>query len=239
MLLLRIALIVMGIGLGLIGSRQAFANLRAEVASLSADRAAAQGAVLKSQDAAVRALSLRPLDYRYLEQVARAEEAMHRPQHALRHWRAAVEQRPSWPYAWAGLSRWQLRYGDDARAQEHALEASAGAGDQERGLWKFFAILALEQPDENLAAPVRRFLDERLEREIRAQPTRILGYALVRRRETALCQAWSRTGPENYWCGVARYARPRCDTAEPLPRKAHQWCDNLQRTWRSFDYPAP
>lgn len=238
---LRIALTVLGflgLGLGLIGSHRALAYLSAEIASLNADRAAAQRAGINVQDAAVRALQLRPKEYRYLEQAARAEERLRRPQHALRYWRAAVEQRPSWPYAWAGLSRWHLRYGDDALALERALEASARVGDNERGLQKFFATLALEYADRDLTSLARHFLDQRLEREIRAQPTHILGYALVRHQETALCRAWARTGPENYWCAAARYARRRCDWSPSLSREAREWCDNLQRIWRSFDYPA-
>lgn len=237
--LLRIALIAFGLSLGLMGGLTAFTSLRAELASLNAGHAAAGHAAVKAQDAALRALRLRPRDYRYLEQAARAEERLRRPQHALRYWRAALEQRPGWPYGWAGLSHWQLRYGQEPKVLEEALTATARTGDNERGLWKFFAILALEQADRDVTVPVRRFLDERLEREIRTQPTHILGHALVRRQEAALCLAWARTGPENYWCAAARYARSRCDTALPLPRSGRQWCDQMQRMWQSFDYPAP
>ncbi len=221
----------------MIGSRQALVSFRAEIASLTGHRAAELGAAVTAQDAALRALSLRPQDYRYLELAALSEERLHRPRHALRFWREAIEQRPGWPYAWAGLSRWQLLHGHDHEALDRALRSSARWGDNERGLWKFFALLALDQPDQVAASPARRFLDERLEREIRAQPTHVMGYALVRRRETALCRAWSRTGPENYWCGAARYSRPICDAEPPLPPKTSEWCDNLQRLWHSFDYP--
>jgi hypothetical protein len=237
MSLTRILLLVLGLALGVMGSYQALVSFRAEIASLTGQRAAARGAAVPANEAALRALNLRPRDYRYLEQAALSEERLNRPQHALRLWREAVEQRPGWPYAWARLSRWQLLHGRDDVALERALGSSARWGDNERGLWKFFALLALDQPD-LLDRPVaRRFLDERLEREIRTQPTHIMGYALVRRRETALCRAWSRTGPENYWCSAARYARPICEASPPLPLKTSEWCNHLQRLWQSFDYP--
>ncbi|MGH8516033.1 MAG: tetratricopeptide repeat protein, partial [Panacagrimonas sp.] len=217
--LTRILLIVLGFALGVIGSYQALVSFRAEIASLTGNRASAQGAAVAAQQAALRALSLRPRDYRYLEQAALAEEQLQRPQHARQFWREAIEQRPGWPYAWARLSRWQLLHGRDDVASDRALRSSARWGDNERGLWKFFALLALDLPDHVAIPPVRRFLDERLEREIRTQPTHLMGYALMRRRETALCRVWSRTAPENYWCGAARYARPICDSRHPLPSK--------------------
>lgn len=235
---LRITLTVIGLGLGLLGSRQAYAYLHAEIAALSADQAARSDLAVLAQDAALRALNRRPLSYPNLERAALAEERLRRPQHALRYWQQAVATRPSWPYAWAQVARWELRHGQAPQRLANALAGSARAGDNERGLWKLFAILALQHSDDELAPAARVFLDARLDREIRAQPTHILGYALVHRHEQTLCRAWARTGPENFWCGAARYARPICDAPTPKTRQQNEWCTNLYRMWQSFDYPA-
>jgi len=104
--LTRILLIVLGLALGVSGSRQALVSFRAEIASLTGQRAAARGAAVTANEAALRALKLRPRDYRYLEQAALSEEQLNRPHHALPLWREAIEQRPGWPYAWARLSFW-------------------------------------------------------------------------------------------------------------------------------------
>lgn len=234
----QIALAFLGISLGLAGVHASVGHLHPEIVSITAAVAANRSHWFTARDKAMRALSMKPHEYRYLEQTAVAEEKLGRVLHAEQLWRRALIERPNWPYPWARLARLQL----NAKVPPDALEASVSAisryGPHERGLQRVFAALALQPYQPPLAAPVQAFLDLQLLGEIREQRRNILGYALVRRRERILCARLHELGIEEWACEAVQYMRRNCDRAVPLPPDADLWCRNMARLWESFDYPA-
>lgn len=221
--------------LGATAIAQSGLRLRAEVDALSADRTLAQQDPARARLHALRAQAVQAQDHRHLARMARIEDRLGRERRAQGHRVAAALARPSAPQPWAQLAQAALERGEAARALPLLLH-SAAVGDQERGLWTDYAKLALRHANTPMPDAARAFLDERVLREFRRNGAHLMGHALVRRREAALCRVVARVEPEPYWCGVARYARPICDQAG-LTRAQASWCADLAALWQQFDYP--
>lgn len=232
----RSLLALLAAALAATGCGYAALAFRAEIDGLSAEHDLARGQLLRAHDHALRAVSRSAADARQIERLAEIEGAMHRPTKARKRWHAALKDRPGWPYAWAQLAAGEFRPLGDARLRAAALERSAALGDEERGLWRFYALLALQVDPQTLPEPQRTFLESNVRREFSLHGPHLMGRALLSRRETVLCGIVGGE-PEPYWCGAARYARPICDQ-RGLTQAQHRWCENLYALWQQFDYPA-
>lgn len=237
MRLLVSAVAVVCVIAGALGAAQAVRMLRGEIVGVTAERRLAKGHPARAIGRARDAINRQGRTYRQVERLARIEEALGRPRKARAFWNEALELRPSWPYAWAQRARAELQHDTDPDSLQTLLERSAELGDEERGLWRFYATQALAHSTKPLPDPARRFLELRVEREFALHPTQLMGHALRRRQEPALCEIVMRSQEEPYWCRAASYARPICDQAG-LTREQTRWCDDLQQLWRQFDYAA-
>lgn len=232
----RLALALIGCGLGLAVVLHAGRSLHGEILGLKSAQAALSGDPVSARAYASRALQLRPQHYPALERVALADERLGLARRAIAHWDRAVALRPSWPYAWAYFARSQLRQSGDPRAAAAALARVQHLGDHERGIWKLLGLAALEPNNRSLDPPLRDFLDERLAREASVAGMQLVGYVLVRRREEVLCEVLSRGQPEPWWCDEARKGRMVCDQPV-LAVSQEKHCAEAMRKWRSMQYP--
>ncbi len=232
------ALALLGLALGAAGIHASMARLHAEIVSLNGLRAAQNGRWVQAQIAAERAQNLRPQEYRYVEQHAAAEMGLNRPRRAQRLWHRAITLRPNSPYAWAQLASVQFDARIGGPSFENSLEAVAAFGPHERGLQRLFAAMALEPEQQALPAPVRTRLDQYFANELRERRTNLVGYALVNRRELALCERIERKEGPQKWCASAAFMRKVCDAPRPLLPQVDQWCTNMVMTWKSLDYPT-
>jgi len=106
--------------------------------------------------------------------------------HALRHFRAALDARPSWPYAWADLVRVKLRLGELDGELDKAVQQAARLGPWEPGVQLVLAEVAFEA-GQRLAPETRRAALAMMSKALRRNEREIAELATRRGRLDVLC----------------------------------------------------
>lgn len=177
---------------------------------------------------------IRPDKYDYTRVLALGYSSSRYKSQALEKHLLQVKMRPSWPYAWFDLARWHARFGQlDSPLFTEALAASTELGNNESGLRKARARMALAFLDKPLHSEAESLLEEALNREFAVRPGYIFRHSALGGRESIVCSRLNDQAGVGKWCEQMAYYRKVCAQEIAKTKKHRDWCSNMRAMWKS------